>query len=162
MDSKVTSRRKLDAALVEQVPRALRSANQALTARLRRSLQREGLPFSRFVVLRILVFRGPTTSKLLADALGVTTANMPGLLDRLESDGLVSRERNTIDRREILVQATPEGRKRFLRLKETAVKELQGAFDGWSNEELRALLESLRRFSGRPRTDDLIELKVIR
>ncbi|MGA7923326.1 MAG: MarR family transcriptional regulator [Thermoplasmata archaeon] len=144
----VSRRQHLDPTLVEQVPRALRCANQALTARLRRSLLREGLPFSRFVILRQLVFRGPTTSRALADALGVTTANMPGLVDRLEADRFVRRTRNPKDRREILLEATPEGRRRFLRLKKTAEKELLGAFDGWSDEDLRALLESLRRFSG--------------
>jgi MarR family transcriptional regulator, organic hydroperoxide resistance regulator len=158
----VSSRRRLDATIVEQVPRALRSAHQALTARLRRSLHREGLPFSRFVILRILVLRGPTTSRALADALGVTTANMPGLLGRLESDGFVRRKRSTTDRREILIHATPEGRTRFLRVRRTAVHELQGAFDGWSAKELRSFLESLRRFAGLSRSEDRIELKVLR
>jgi DNA-binding MarR family transcriptional regulator len=157
----VPHQRKPSPALVEQVPRALRCANQALAARFRRSLAREGLPFSRFVVLRLLVARGPSTSKALAAAMGVTTANMPGLIDRLEADGLVSRAQNRNDRREILVAATPKGRRTFLRWKDTAAGELAGAFVGWTDAELRAFLESLRRFSERSPPGDLVALRVV-
>ncbi|MGA8302497.1 MAG: MarR family transcriptional regulator [Thermoplasmata archaeon] len=159
---RTSSRKRPNPALVEQVQRALRCANQAVTARLRLALLREGLPFSRFVVLRLLVIRGPTTSKALAGAMGVTTANMPGLIDRLEADGLVTRTRNRKDRREILVEATRKGRRTLLRLKDTAVDGLVEAFDGWTEVELRALLKSLKRFTGPPHVGDLIELGVPR
>jgi DNA-binding MarR family transcriptional regulator len=158
---RVTSRRNPDPALVEQVQRALRGANRVLFARLRSSLLREGLPFSRFLVLRLLAVRGPTTSKALAEAMGVTTANMPGLIDGLEAEGLVRRKRSTKDRREILVSATAKGRRMLARLKETAVAELQGAFEGWTEEELRALLASLHRIAGRLPSEELIQLKVL-
>jgi DNA-binding MarR family transcriptional regulator len=160
--AEVAPRKKPNPALVEQVQRALRCANQAVTAQLRIALLREGLPFSRFVVLRLIVSRGPTTSKALAGAIGVTTANMPGLIDRLEADGLVTRTRNRKDRREILVEATPKGRKTMLRLKETAVEGLVEAFYGWTEGELKALLTSLERFSRPPHEAELIELKVMR
>jgi MarR family transcriptional regulator, organic hydroperoxide resistance regulator len=158
----VRSRKKPSPALVEQIQRALRCANQAATARLRVALLKEGLPFSRFVVLRLLVVRGPATSTALARALGVTTANMPGLIDRLEADGLITRTRNRNDRREILLDVTAKGRRTMLRLKHAAVKELVEAFDGWTDRELQDLLESLKRFAGPQRSGDLIELKVVR
>jgi MarR family transcriptional regulator, organic hydroperoxide resistance regulator len=149
-------------ALVEQVRRALRSADRALTSRLRIALAREGLPFGRFVVLRLLIARGPTTSKELAAALGVTTANMPALIDRLEADRLVTRTRNRKDRREILVAATARGRDRFRRLRDTAGEELAGAFRGWSVAELRALREALQRVSRCPEAQGLVQLRVLR
>jgi DNA-binding MarR family transcriptional regulator len=144
------------------VPAALRFAQQALTARLRRGLRREGLPFSRYVILRNLVVRGPATSKALAEKLGVTTANMPGLIGRLEADGWVRRARNPKDRREILIGVTARGRRGFLRLKEGAVRELLAAFEEWPDEDLRRLLQLLRRFSGGPPADDLVRLRVLR
>jgi DNA-binding MarR family transcriptional regulator len=162
IQAKVATRKKPNPVLVEQVQRALRCANQAVTAQLRIALLREGLPFSRFVVLRLIVFRGPTTSRALAGAMGVTTANMPGLIDRLEEDGLVTRTRNRKDRREILIEATPKGRKTMLRLKDTAVEGLVEAFDGWTDTELRALLASLERFVRPPRSGEQVELGVLR
>jgi len=98
---------------------------------------------------------------VLAEAMGVTTANMPGLIDRLETDGLVSRNRSRRDRREILLKASQKGRRRFVRLRDTAFHELNRAFDGWTDEELRDLLESLRRFSEPQTRRDLVELKVL-
>ena len=160
--SRVPSRRRPDPALVEQVHRAIRSAHQAFAARLGASLRREGIPFSRFVVLRLLVGRGPTTSKALAGTLGVTTANMPGLVDRLEVDGLVTRTRNPNDRREILVEATPKGRRTCLRLRGTAVRQLVRAFEGWSEADLRALLASLQRLGPPWRPDGPTELPIVR
>jgi DNA-binding MarR family transcriptional regulator len=160
--ARASSRRKPYPALVEEVQRALRCANQAVTARLGIALRREGLPFSRFIILRLLIFRGPSTSKALANAMGVTSANMPALIDRLEADGLVTRTRNRRDRREILVEATPRGHRTLHRLKETAVNELVKAFHGWTEAELRALLRSLERFSGPRNRGNLVELKVLR
>jgi DNA-binding MarR family transcriptional regulator len=157
----VSTRRKPSPALVEQVPRALRCASRSLTTRFRGSLMREGLPFSRFVVLRLLILQGPATSKALSAAMGVTSANMPGLIDHLEKDGLVSRTRNRKDRREILVKATPKGRRRFLRLRDTALDELMAAFDGWTDDELERFLVALKRFAARRDPQGLIELKVL-
>ncbi len=93
--------------------------------------------------------------------MGVNSANMPGLMDRLEADGLVTRRRNSQDRREILVQATQKGRKTLLRLKETPVSELVDAFDSWTDAELQALLESLKRFSGPREAEDLFGPKIL-
>jgi DNA-binding MarR family transcriptional regulator len=158
----VAARGRPNPALVEQVHRALRCANQVLSARLRRSLRRAGLPFSRFAILRLVIVRGPATSKALAETLGVTSANMPALIDRLEADGLVSRTRNTEDRREILIAPTPKGRRTFGRFRSTASEELLQAFDGWSENEIRSLLKSLERFMGPWRAADLTELTVVR
>ncbi|HYK93064.1 MAG TPA: MarR family transcriptional regulator [Thermoplasmata archaeon] len=126
------------------------------------SLHRAGLPFSQFIVLRLLVVRGPSTSRALAQAMGVTTAYLPGLIARLEADGQVSRTRSTQDRREILVAPTRKGRGTLLRLKDAAAEELSKAFDGWTIQELRALLSALQRISGGRKTGDLIQLKVLR
>lgn len=159
--SPVPARASPDPALVEQVPRALRRANQALSARLRVTLRREGLPFSRFAILRLLVACGPTTSKRLALALGVTTPNMPALIAGLEAEGLVRRDRNRTDRREIEVRVTAKGRRVVGRLQGSATAELARAFDGWTDDELRTLLGALTRFAVGWRPGELIELPVV-
>ena len=45
----------------------------------------------------------------LADATGLSSAATTSLLDRLERRGFVQRERDTVDRRKVLVRMTPEG-----------------------------------------------------
>jgi DNA-binding MarR family transcriptional regulator len=58
--------------------------------------------------LDILGTRGPMTAGQLAEAVRLTTGAVTGLLDRLESAGLVRRVRDTKDRRKVIVEVTDE------------------------------------------------------
>ncbi|HEX3492019.1 MAG TPA: MarR family transcriptional regulator [Streptosporangiaceae bacterium] len=53
--------------------------------------------------LNILSFSGQMTAGELARATGLTTASITGVLDRLEEAGYVRRERDTKDRRRVVV-----------------------------------------------------------
>ena len=53
--------------------------------------------------LNILSFSGRMTAGDLARATGLTTASITGVLDRLEEAGYVRRERDTADRRRVVV-----------------------------------------------------------
>lgn len=71
-----------------------------------------GTSCGRFTVLALLN-RDPDralTPSRIADACGVTRATITGLLDGLEKDGLISRNRDRGDRRTQLVQLTAAGR----------------------------------------------------
>lgn len=94
--------------------------------------------------------------------MGVTTAYLPGLIDRLQAEGLVSRARSKKDRREILVATTQKGRRTLLRLKGSVLADSLGSFEGWTDRDLRTLLDLLKRFSGGPPTERLVQLKVLR
>ncbi|MGH8877556.1 MAG: MarR family winged helix-turn-helix transcriptional regulator [Stackebrandtia sp.] len=52
---------------------------------------------------------GPSTQQALATALGVTPANVTGLVDALETHGFVERRRHPTDRRATLVTLTERG-----------------------------------------------------
>jgi DNA-binding transcriptional ArsR family regulator len=54
--------------------------------------------------LNILGFSGPMTAGQLAQATGLTTASITGVLDRLEEAGFVRRERDPHDRRRVIVR----------------------------------------------------------
>src|SRR5438067_10697419 len=58
--------------------------------------------------LDILGTRGPMTAGQLAEAAHLSTGAVTGVLDHLEAAGLVRRERDTADRRRIIVQVTAE------------------------------------------------------
>ena len=53
--------------------------------------------------LNILSFSGQLTAGELARATGLTTASITGVIDRLEEAGFVRRERDTRDRRRVVV-----------------------------------------------------------
>jgi len=53
----------------------------------------------------------PLSSTNLSHHLNVTTANITGIIDRLEKKGFVQRIRKSDDRRTVLIEPTPEGRR---------------------------------------------------
>ena len=73
------------------------------------SLAAYGLTPARTHLLWELFHRGPSTQRVLADALGVSARNVTGLVDGLEQTGHVTREPHPGDRRATLVTLTDEG-----------------------------------------------------
>jgi DNA-binding MarR family transcriptional regulator len=74
-----------------------------------RRLARDGLTVSRTHLLWELRRRGPSTQRVLADALGVSARTVTGLVDGLAATGFVTRELHPSDRRATLVTFTPRG-----------------------------------------------------
>jgi DNA-binding MarR family transcriptional regulator len=70
----------------------------------------------RHLRLLVLVDRaGELNQRDLAGQLGMDPGNLVGILDSLESDGLVARRRSEGDRRHRLVRLTPSGRRLLVR-----------------------------------------------
>jgi len=61
------------------------------------------------VVLRCLRNRGPSNTSYLAQTLGVTLSAVTALVNRLYRSGLVERERQDRDRRQVWISITPKG-----------------------------------------------------
>ncbi len=74
------------------------------------SLPQLGLTPARTHLVWVLLHRGPSTQRVLADELGVSARNVTGLVDALVDTGFVTREPHPGDRRATLVTLTPHGR----------------------------------------------------
>jgi DNA-binding MarR family transcriptional regulator len=92
-----------------------------------------------------LVVRGPTSAGALAEATGLTTGAITGVLDRLERAGFVRRKRDPGDRRKVLVEALPAVARRVVPLFEPMQRAAADALSAFSDEELGLLLEFLSR-----------------
>jgi DNA-binding MarR family transcriptional regulator len=82
----------------------------------------------------------------LADGLDLSPSAMTNRLDRLEEDGLVTRARDTEDRRSVLVSITPRGAEVVGQAVERQAKEessLLAVLSGADRRRLNALLRSL-------------------
>lgn len=92
--------------------------------------------------LNILSFRGQLTAGELAKETGLTTASITGVVDRLEEAGYVRRERDTKDRRRVVVHLILDKALRdvaplFLPM----LREWQVLVTDYTDDELRLIVE---------------------
>ena len=83
----------------------------------------------------------------LSRRLMVTGANVTGITDQLEVEGLVKRAAHPTDRRAFTVHLTPRGRRQFRRMATIHEKWVVELFDGWDAKQqgqMYALLASLK------------------
>lgn len=105
-----------------------------------------GLTPAQFGVLEALRHLGPMPLGELAEKLLVTGGNVTYVMDRLEEQGLVYRERSGEDRRVIRGKLTPKGRALIDRVfpdHAAFIESLAGHLDPGEQETLRALLKKL-------------------
>lgn len=88
---------------------------------------------------------GQLTPTMIAERLGVTTASVTGLLDRLASSGYVARRPNPHDRRSILVALTEHGRRAIDTAFDLFTADIAQAVSGAEPAERAALEQLLRR-----------------
>jgi DNA-binding MarR family transcriptional regulator len=103
-----------------------------------------GLGASDSQFLTLLRTRGPMTPGQLADATGLTSGTVTGVIDRLEKVDLVRRERVTGDRRKVLVVPTPDAAERLAPTYAGQAAMLQGVLA----RRTQAELETITKFLG--------------
>ena len=95
--------------LDQQLCFALYSATHAVTRTYREHLSKIGLTYPQYLVLLVLWQENQQTVKSLADKLNLDSATLTPLLKRLASAGFVTRERGSIDEREVFIALTEVG-----------------------------------------------------
>ncbi|WP_458244263.1 MarR family winged helix-turn-helix transcriptional regulator [Streptomyces sp. MAI_2237] len=133
--------------LDDQLCFALYAAQRAVTAAYRPVLEELGLTYPQYLVLLVLWERGETTVKELAAALRLDYGTVSPLLKRLESAGVVRRERAAHDERSVLVACT--GRGEELRERAACVPGALLTATGLGAEEVARLRDELWRLTER-------------
>jgi len=87
---------------------------------------------------------GPMTAGSLASQAGLTSGAMTTALDRLEQSGYVRRTRDSVDRRRVLVELTPEGRRGTHAFYAEHASEAERLYHRHTLEQLELLLEFFR------------------
>ncbi|MEU0401786.1 MarR family winged helix-turn-helix transcriptional regulator [Streptomyces sp. NPDC006197] len=88
---------------------------------------------------------GPVTTGRVAELTGLTTGSATRLVDRLERSGYVTRERDTEDRRRVLVALVPERMAELGDLWRKLNSTWGTMFDVYSDAELALLIAHMRR-----------------
>lgn len=124
----------------------LARATNSLQARLSVQLEGQGLTVGQFGVLEALLHLGPMSQCVLGEKLLRSGGNITLVIDNLEKHGLVRRERQTEDRRTIVIHLTPKGlrliKRVFPRHAKMILKEM-GQLEPNEQEDLRRLCRKL-------------------
>jgi DNA-binding MarR family transcriptional regulator len=123
--------------------RGMLRAHARLTRELDAQLAREHkLPLSSYEVLLFLADapEGRLRMSDLAESVLLSRSGLTRLVDRLEREGLLKRERCESDARGLFAEITPEGRRIFDAARRTHLDGVRALFlDRFSRDELRML-----------------------
>ena len=96
--------------------------------------------------LNVLALTGPITAGRLAEITGLTVGAITGVMDRLARSGYARRERDTKDRRRVIVRLIPESDQRDLAPLFAAVRRASAElYSHYTDEELALILDFLTR-----------------
>jgi DNA-binding MarR family transcriptional regulator len=115
--------------------------------RLREAHTKHGLTPRQFQLLALLNDRGPMGQRELGQEMEIDPSILVTLLNPLETGDLLSRQRDTTDRRCHLVTLTPKGEQRLraaARAQFEAEEQLFAGLGEAEREELRVLLMALK------------------
>jgi MarR family transcriptional regulator, organic hydroperoxide resistance regulator len=101
------------------------------------------VPMAQFKSLFIIINKGGTNFRMLAQDLGVTSGNVTGIIDRLVEQGMVTRKQNPADRREIRLEATEKGKDLMTNLMEVHTEQMTHVLTHMNLEELNSLSQGL-------------------
>jgi DNA-binding MarR family transcriptional regulator len=77
------------------------------------TLEPGGLRPRHLIALKLLSERGPASQQALADSLSLDPSNVVGLLNELEERELITRRRDSADRRRHIVELSPRGQEQL-------------------------------------------------
>ncbi|MBT9384780.1 MarR family transcriptional regulator [Pseudooceanicola sp. CBS1P-1] len=103
-----------------------------------------GLSPVQFRVLQLVAEQGMSTPKAISVQMGVTQATITALLDRLEKQGMITRARSQVDRRQMNIAVTEKGRATVAEapdpLQQRYVRQFESLKD-WEQAQIIAALE---------------------
>ncbi|WP_279571450.1 MarR family transcriptional regulator [Streptomyces sp. 8K308] len=140
--------------LDDQLCFALYAASRAVTNRYRPLLEGLGLTYPQYLVLLVLWEHGTVPIKDIGAALQLDYGTLTPLIKRLESAGLVRRERRPDDERTVLVTVTEQGQelRERARTVPTAIGDAMGLTPA-QFDEVRRLLRLVTANVSRPGQD---------
>jgi len=137
------------------IGRLLGIAGRMTAARFQRMLESQGMTHAGWQVLLAIADGEGLNQREVAERCYVTPATVTGVVDTLEREGLVTRERGTEDRRVVRVRLTGEGRTRLDLMKAEAARVMAPVFGDLSARDeavvRRFLTRTIERLQEEPR-----------
>ena len=123
-------------------------AHDSVASYIEACIAKEGLCLSDFMVLEVLLHKGPLTIPEIGDTVLLANASMTSAVDRLERRSFVTRKHSDSDRRVRIVYLTDQGREFIADLFARHVQDIEAVTNVLTEREqiqLRTLLKKLGR-----------------
>lgn len=124
---------------------SIRQIIQALDVTSRRLMSEFGVTSTQLNCLTAIDDAPDSTAREVADRIHVGTSTLVGVLDRLEEKDLITRERDSDDRRRVLLRSTPTGRELLQRAPFPLGDVLHEKFRRLPRTEQRSLADAVGR-----------------
>src|ERR1700751_6046343 len=109
------------------------------------SFAAQGLGLSDFMVLEVLLHKGPLTISAIGEKVLLASASMTSAIDRLEKRGLVRRKNCSSDRRIRYVELTDCGKAFNEEINARHEKDLEAVASTLDDEERRVIYDGLKK-----------------
>jgi DNA-binding MarR family transcriptional regulator len=136
--------------LADQLCFSLYAASRAMTAAYAPLLAPLNLTYPQYLVMLVLWEREGVAVKAIGEALALDSGTLTPLLKRLESQGLVTRARSTVDERVVEIFLTKTGK--ALKARAQSIPKKLAACMGGDLESIVRLREELNALSRAVRT----------
>jgi MarR family transcriptional regulator, 2-MHQ and catechol-resistance regulon repressor len=123
----------------------LMKAHRSLLRHAERSFKADDIGLSDFVVLEMLLHKGPRKVNDIGRKIALTSGAITTAVDRLEQRGLTVRTFDPKDRRARVVALTPKGETFIRRIFDNHVQVMERATSGLSAVERRTLVALLKK-----------------
>lgn len=143
--TEVSPQNQTDEHLDRDVLRSLRRIIQAVDLYSRRLASQHGLTGPQIVCLRQVQRNGPMNPGYLARRVSLSPPTVSGILDRLEARGLLTRERRSQDKRQVLVRLTRQGRALLAQTPPSLQEMFTGRLNALPEQRRLAIAAALRQ-----------------
>ena len=141
--------------LTDEVLTSLRRIIRATDIHSRRLGKQTGLTTPQLVVMRAIASKGSATVTGISREVSLSQATVTNILNRLEANGLVRKERGTRDKRQVNVSLTEKGSNLEAHAPEPIQEEFVARFGELEAWEQHLIVSSLARVASMMDAEDL-------
>src|SRR5690349_17272340 len=113
--------------------------------------RRADLTGPQLTVVKLLETFGDISLSELSEKIRAQNSTVTGIIDRMEREALVTRERSKEDRRVVFIRLTPKGRELARAIPVEPMEIFKGALESLSANEVRDLMRILTKLARRVR-----------
>ena len=114
--------------------------------------KRADLTGPQLTVVKLLEAFGDLSLSELSDKIRAQNSTVTGIIDRMERESLVTRERSKEDRRVVYIKLTPKGRELAREIPVEPMEVFKSALETLSQQEMKDLLRIMTKVAKRVRT----------